>query len=171
MKTIIALSIATLTLGAGLAGCDVKKTQEGSVTTPKFEKTREGDVTLPKYEVTPPKVEVTTRSFLTAARSVRDISTMLTVRAGIPRAVSVAAHVEATSSAFPVCDPHSTVTSSVPAAEEAGSPSGVREYSPARTPSNHARDSSRSCVPGGSTGTSPGATGAASRADRNPETY
>lgn len=59
MKTLIALSIATLTLGAGLAGCDVKKTQEGSVTTPRFEKTREGDVTLPKYEVTPPKVEVT----------------------------------------------------------------------------------------------------------------
>lgn len=45
-----------------LVGCDVQKTQEGNVTTPKFEvsKTKEGDVTLPKYDVTAPKVEVTT---------------------------------------------------------------------------------------------------------------
>ena len=53
LSTIIALS---------LAGCDVKKTQEGNVTLPKFEveKTKEGNVTLPKYDVTTPDVKVTT---------------------------------------------------------------------------------------------------------------
>lgn len=57
------LAIAFVSLGAlGLAACDVKKTQEGNVTVPKFEvnKTKEGDVTLPKYDVTPPTVSVTT---------------------------------------------------------------------------------------------------------------
>ena len=46
----------------GLTGCDVKKTQEGNVTVPKYEveKKQSGDVTLPKYEVTPPNVSVTT---------------------------------------------------------------------------------------------------------------
>lgn len=46
--------------GIVLAGCDVKKTQEGSVTPPKYEVTKkqEGDVTLPKYDVTTPSVEV-----------------------------------------------------------------------------------------------------------------
>lgn len=46
----------------GLSACDVKKTQEGSVTTPKYEveKTQEGNVTLPKYDVTPPDVKVGT---------------------------------------------------------------------------------------------------------------
>ena len=55
---IVALVSATALLGA----CDVKKTQEGNVTLPKYEveKTKSGDVTLPKYEVTPPKVEVGT---------------------------------------------------------------------------------------------------------------
>ncbi len=43
-----------------LSACDVKKTQEGNVTLPKYEKTQEGNVTVPKYEVTPPKVEVGT---------------------------------------------------------------------------------------------------------------
>jgi hypothetical protein len=58
-----ALAIAIVSIGAlGLSACDVKKTQEGNVTVPKFEvnKTKEGDVTLPKYEVTPPTVNVTT---------------------------------------------------------------------------------------------------------------
>ena len=57
------LAIAIVSIGAlGLAACDVKKTQEGNVTVPKFEvnKTKEGDVTLPKFEVTPPTVNVTT---------------------------------------------------------------------------------------------------------------
>ena len=47
---------------AGLSACDVKKTQEGSVTVPKYEveKTQEGQVTAPKYEVTPPDVKVGT---------------------------------------------------------------------------------------------------------------
>ena len=57
------LAIALVSIGAlGLAACDVKKTQEGSVTVPKFEvnKTQEGNVTLPKYDVTAPSVSVTT---------------------------------------------------------------------------------------------------------------
>jgi hypothetical protein len=56
------LAIAIVSIGAlGLTACDVKKTQEGNVTVPKFEvnKTKEGDVTLPKYDVTPPTVSVT----------------------------------------------------------------------------------------------------------------
>jgi predicted RecA/RadA family phage recombinase len=45
----------------GLAGCDVKKTEEGSVSVPKYEvqKTQEGGVNLPKYDVTAPEVNVT----------------------------------------------------------------------------------------------------------------
>jgi len=45
-----------------LVGCDVRKTQEGNVTVPKYEvsKTQEGNVTVPKYEVDAPKVDVTT---------------------------------------------------------------------------------------------------------------
>ena len=57
------LAIAIVSIGAlGLSACDVKKTQEGNVTVPKFEvnKTQEGNVTLPKYDVTPPTVSVTT---------------------------------------------------------------------------------------------------------------
>lgn len=58
-KTAIALMITGL--GAtGLYGCDVKKTQEGNVTAPKYEveKKQSGDVTLPKYDVTTPDVQV-----------------------------------------------------------------------------------------------------------------
>ena len=58
-----ALAIAIVSIGAlGLTACDVKKTQEGNVTVPKFEvnKTKEGDVTLPKYDITAPSVSVTT---------------------------------------------------------------------------------------------------------------
>jgi len=57
------LAIAFVSIGAlGLTACDVKKTQEGSVTVPKFEvnKTQEGNVTLPKFDVTAPTVSVTT---------------------------------------------------------------------------------------------------------------
>jgi hypothetical protein len=44
----------------GLSACDVKKTQEGNVTVPKYEveKKASGDVTLPKYDVTTPDVKV-----------------------------------------------------------------------------------------------------------------
>ena len=45
---------------AGLSACDVKKTQEGNVTVPKFEKTQEGSVTMPKYDVKTPDVTVGT---------------------------------------------------------------------------------------------------------------
>lgn len=57
------LAIAIVSIGAlGLTACDVKKTQEGNVTVPKYEveKTQEGSVTLPKYDVTAPSVSVTT---------------------------------------------------------------------------------------------------------------
>ena len=57
------LAIAFVSIGVlGLTACDVKKTQEGSVTVPKFEvnKTQEGNVTLPKFDVTAPTVSVTT---------------------------------------------------------------------------------------------------------------
>lgn len=62
MKNIIALSIVSIGLAGGLAACDVKKTQEGNVTMPKYEveKTQSGDVTLPKYDVKTPDVNVTT---------------------------------------------------------------------------------------------------------------
>ena len=55
------LLISTLAFGAiTLSACDVKKTQEGNVTVPKYEKTQEGSVTVPKYEVTPPDVKIGT---------------------------------------------------------------------------------------------------------------
>jgi uncharacterized lipoprotein len=58
-------TLATALIAAGvlgLAGCDVKKTQEGNVTVPKYdvEKKQSGDVTLPKYDVTTPDVKVGT---------------------------------------------------------------------------------------------------------------
>ena len=61
MNKTLAIAFAALAL-TGLTACDVKKTQEGNITTPKYEveKTREGDVTLPKYEVKTPDVNVTT---------------------------------------------------------------------------------------------------------------
>lgn len=47
----------------GLAACDVKKTQEGNVSLPKYEveKKAEGDVTPPKFDVTGPDVKVGTK--------------------------------------------------------------------------------------------------------------
>jgi uncharacterized lipoprotein len=57
----VTLAATIMAIGAfGLAGCDVKKTQEGNVTVPKYdvEKKQSGDVTMPKYEVTPPDVKV-----------------------------------------------------------------------------------------------------------------
>lgn len=56
-STLIATLIAAASLG--MAGCDVKKTQEGDVTLPKYSKTEEGNVTVPKYDVTAPDVKVT----------------------------------------------------------------------------------------------------------------
>lgn len=57
------LTVGMIAIGAlGLSACDVKKTQEGNVTVPKYEveKKQEGDVTLPKYDVTAPDVKVGT---------------------------------------------------------------------------------------------------------------
>ena len=61
-KTTLAAAIVSIGV-AGLAGCDVKKTQEGNVTVPKYEveKKQAGDITLPKYEVTTPDVKVGTK--------------------------------------------------------------------------------------------------------------
>ena len=61
MNKTLALTFASFAL-AGLAACDVKKTQEGNITVPKYEveKTQSGDVTLPKYDVKTPDVNVTT---------------------------------------------------------------------------------------------------------------
>ncbi len=58
--TLIAGAVAALSLT--LAACDVKKTQEGNITVPKYEveKKQEGSVTLPKYDVTAPEVKVGT---------------------------------------------------------------------------------------------------------------
>lgn len=55
------LATALIAVGVlGLSACDVKKTQEGSVTVPKYEveKKQSGEVTLPKYDVTTPDVKV-----------------------------------------------------------------------------------------------------------------
>jgi hypothetical protein len=61
-KSVLAIAGIVSAASIALVGCDVQKTQEGNVSTPKFEvsKTKEGDVTLPKYDVTAPKVDVTT---------------------------------------------------------------------------------------------------------------
>jgi len=58
-KTILAAAIVSFGV-LGLTACDVKKTQEGNVSVPKYEveKTKQGDVTLPKYDVTTPDVKV-----------------------------------------------------------------------------------------------------------------
>jgi hypothetical protein len=58
-KTTLAVGIISLGV-LGLSGCDVKKTQEGNVTVPKYDvtKKKDGDVTLPKYDVTTPDVKV-----------------------------------------------------------------------------------------------------------------
>ena len=59
LKSTLALAIISAS-AFGLSACDVKKTQEGNVTVPKYEveKKQSGDVTLPKYDVTTPDVKV-----------------------------------------------------------------------------------------------------------------
>src|SRR4051794_32840200 len=59
LKTALAAGIVSAGV-LGLTGCDVKKTQEGNVSVPKYEvtKKKDGDVTLPKYDVTTPDVKV-----------------------------------------------------------------------------------------------------------------
>ena len=62
MRSSIPLFAAVAVAGSfGLTACDVKKTQEGNVTVPKYEvnQTQKGDVSLPAYDVTPPAVDVT----------------------------------------------------------------------------------------------------------------
>jgi len=58
-KSWVAIPMLTLLLGAGLAGCRVRQTEDGKL--PKVDvdvKTEEGN--LPKYDVDAPKVEVKT---------------------------------------------------------------------------------------------------------------
>ncbi|HSH92084.1 MAG TPA: hypothetical protein VK996_19015 [Ramlibacter sp.] len=59
LKTTLVAALVSVGV-IGLTGCDVKKTQEGNVTIPKYEveKKQAGDVTLPKYDVTTPDVQV-----------------------------------------------------------------------------------------------------------------
>lgn len=59
-NTNILIGSIAAALALGLVGCDVKKTQEGNVTVPKYDvqKTQEGNVQLPKYDVTTPDVKV-----------------------------------------------------------------------------------------------------------------
>ena len=59
LKTTLAIGIISIGV-LGLTGCDVKKTQEGNVSVPKYDvtKKKDGDVTLPKYDVTTPDVKV-----------------------------------------------------------------------------------------------------------------
>ena len=61
MRKLLLLGLVSVGL-VGLSACDVKKTQEGNVTMPKYEveKKQSGDVTLPKYDVKTPDVNVTT---------------------------------------------------------------------------------------------------------------
>jgi len=63
LKTTL-MTTAIVAAALSLSACDVKKTQEGNVTVPKYEveKTKQGDVTLPKYDVTAPTVSVGTAS-------------------------------------------------------------------------------------------------------------
>jgi uncharacterized lipoprotein len=60
LKTTLVAAVVAAAVSLGLAGCDVKKTQEGSVTLPKYDvkKEQSGEITPPKYEVTPPDVKV-----------------------------------------------------------------------------------------------------------------
>lgn len=43
-----------------LAGCQVKKTQEGKIELPKFQvqKTQDGQVQLPKFAIEPPRIQI-----------------------------------------------------------------------------------------------------------------
>ncbi len=55
------LSVTTaILLAAGLAACDVEKTQEGNVDLPKYEveQTQEARVDMPKYNIDTPDVDV-----------------------------------------------------------------------------------------------------------------
>ncbi|HTE43526.1 MAG TPA: hypothetical protein VK629_22090 [Steroidobacteraceae bacterium] len=60
-KSLVAGLVGTCLAAIALTACDVKKTQEGDVTLPKYEveKTQSGDVTLPQYNVTTPDVKIT----------------------------------------------------------------------------------------------------------------
>ncbi|HZF80177.1 MAG TPA: hypothetical protein VEZ89_10330, partial [Rubrivivax sp.] len=82
MRNSISFIAAIAAAGAlGLAGCDVKKTEEGNVTAPKYEvqKTQEGSVNLPKYDVTAPEVNVTKKEVEVAVPKVTTEKETVTV--------------------------------------------------------------------------------------------
>jgi uncharacterized lipoprotein len=60
MNKSLVIAAAAVATVLGLSACDVRKTQEGSVTAPKYDvtKTQDGNVTVPKYDVTAPDVKV-----------------------------------------------------------------------------------------------------------------
>ncbi|WP_194725802.1 hypothetical protein [Noviherbaspirillum malthae] len=57
-KTLTLAMISSFALA--LSACDVRKTQEGNVTLPKYEidKTQQGNLKLPEYDVKTPQVDV-----------------------------------------------------------------------------------------------------------------
>jgi hypothetical protein len=72
-----------------LAGCDVEKTQEGSVQVPQYEVTKkqEGDVTLPKYDVDAPKVDVSkTEKEVTVPKIVTEKETITVPKVDVSKA-------------------------------------------------------------------------------------
>ena len=80
IKTTLAIGIITVGV-LGLTGCDVKKTQEGNVTVPKYDvtKTQEGSVTPPKYDVTTPDVKVGSKEETVKVPTVRTEEKQVTV--------------------------------------------------------------------------------------------
>ncbi|MDQ0751983.1 hypothetical protein QF034_006214 [Streptomyces africanus] len=103
-----------------------------------------------------PKVLVMKSRSAVRASATTSASSMPTRLVRCPVAVSRSAVAAANSSAFPVCEAHSTTTSR-PAGSRAGAAGGAeREYMPARTPLTHRACSGVKGASGGSTGT-PGA--------------
>ena len=76
------LAAALISVGViGLTACDVKKTQEGNVTVPKYEveKKASGDVTLPKYDVKTPDVQVGSKETTVTVPTVKTEEKKVTV--------------------------------------------------------------------------------------------
>ena len=94
-----------------------------------------------------PKVLVTMRTSRAVATSARSASSMLRIRASPSRSRSRPAN----SSAFPVCDAHSSSGPVSGAFAAAGC--SAREYIPASSPSTHSRADAVTGACGGSTGT------------------
>ena len=96
IPTVLALS--AVAVASTLMGCDVQKTQEGSVTVPKYEvqKTQEGNVTVPKYDVTMPEVKLgTTQAEVSVPKITTEKETMTVPTIGIKTGSEKAAEEDA----------------------------------------------------------------------------